>query len=103
MNTPARRYGGATLAERRAERREKLIRAAVQVASRNGRDGASVTAICAEAGLTARYFYEHFPNRDALFLAAFDAVQDGLFGMVEPQAAGRDPPASAAPRSASQR
>jgi len=37
-----------------------------------------VAAICAEAGLTARYFYESFPNRDALFLEAYRTVQARL-------------------------
>ncbi len=87
----ARRYGGVPLAERQAERRDRLVRAAVTVSARTGREGASVAAICAEAGLTARYFYESFPNRDALFLAAFSRVQDELFARITAQATGRNP------------
>ena len=33
-----------------------------------------MTAICAEAGLTERYFYESFAHRDDALLAALDAV-----------------------------
>lgn len=85
-----RRYGGVSLDARRADRRDRLIRAAVAVSARTGHESASVAAICAEAGLTARYFYESFPNRDALFLAAFSRVQDELFARIAPFAAGRD-------------
>jgi AcrR family transcriptional regulator len=73
-----RRYSGQSFEDRQAERREKLVRATVQVAGRVGLEGASVAAICAEAGLTARYFYESFPTREAIFVEAYRAVQDEL-------------------------
>lgn len=90
-DAPSRRYGGIALEDRKAERRDRLIRAAVMVAARLGRDGASVAAICAEAGLTARYFYESFQNRDELFIAAFRHVQDELFSRMQPPGNARDP------------
>ena len=88
---PARRYGGVSMEARQAERRDRLIMAAIHVSARTGREGATVAAICAEAGLTARYFYESFANREALFLAAFSRVQDELFAHIAPVATGRDP------------
>lgn len=91
MSNPARRYGGVSLEDRKAERRERLVAAAIAVSARLGRDGASVAAVCAEAGLTARYFYESFPNRDALFLAAFTKVQDELFAQMEQAVGASDP------------
>ncbi|HEY7977128.1 MAG TPA: TetR/AcrR family transcriptional regulator [Rhizomicrobium sp.] len=78
MKQEKRRYSGQSFEDRQAERREKLIHAAVQVAGRVGLDGASVAAICAEAGLTARYFYESFPTREAIFVEAYRAVQNEL-------------------------
>ena len=33
-----------------------------------------MTAVCAEAGLTERYFYESFADREALLLAVFDRI-----------------------------
>lgn len=87
---PQRSYGGIPLAERQADRRDRLVRAAIAVSARTGREGASVAAICAEAGLTARYFYENFPNREALFLAAFSRVQDELFARITAHATRRD-------------
>ena len=88
--TSTRRYAGIPLEQRQAERRDRLIRAAVTVSARTGRESATVAAICAEAGLTARYFYESFPNREALFLTAFGRVQDELFSRIAGFVAGRD-------------
>jgi AcrR family transcriptional regulator len=78
MKQEKRRYSGQSFEDRQAERRDKLIHAAVLVAGRVGLEGASVAAICAEAGLTARYFYESFPTREAIFVEAYRAVQDEL-------------------------
>ena len=98
MPTPEkekRRYGGASFADRQSERRERLIMAAIAVFGRAGREGATVAAICAEAGLTARYFYESFPNRDALFLEAFRAVQRELLTRLDQSIEPADPVKSA--------
>jgi len=89
-----RRYGGASFEDRQADRRERLIAAAIEVFGRWGREGATVAAICAEAGLTARYFYESFPNREALFLEAYRAVQAQL--LTEMASAGGPDPVRAA-------
>ncbi|MGH3714940.1 MAG: TetR/AcrR family transcriptional regulator, partial [Micromonosporaceae bacterium] len=39
----------------------------------------TMTAVCASAGLTERYFYESFRNRDALLTSIFDEVSDEWF------------------------
>jgi len=77
-----RRYGGQSFADRAAERRQRLVRAAAIVAGRFGLEGTSVAAICAEAGLTQRYFYEAFPNREAIFIEAYRAVRDELLSRI---------------------
>jgi AcrR family transcriptional regulator len=74
----SRRYGGVSQEERIAARREKLIEAAERLIERQGPASAAVTAICAEAGLTARYFYESFPNREALLNVVFERVSARL-------------------------
>ncbi|MGH9792076.1 MAG: TetR/AcrR family transcriptional regulator, partial [Candidatus Acidiferrales bacterium] len=58
--------------QRSAERRARLIQAGVQVFGTKGFHSATVKQICAEAGLTERYFYESFENLNALFLATYD-------------------------------
>ena len=67
-------YGGVSADERRARRREQLLDAGLEVLGTEGWSGATMTAVCARAGLTERYFYESFPDREALLLAVFDRI-----------------------------
>ena len=80
MNTTGlkRAYGGRDPSERIAERRERLMDAAIGIYGRGGPDTVSVTAICAQAGLTTRYFYESFSSHDALLHAVFEEICDRL-------------------------
>jgi AcrR family transcriptional regulator len=75
---PARRYRGVSQEERRESRRRSLILAAIKVYGESGFRAASIKAVCAEAGLTERYFYESFGNGEDLLLAAYHAVIEGL-------------------------
>jgi AcrR family transcriptional regulator len=88
--TDKRRYSGQSFEDRQAERRQRLIRAAMQVAGRVGLQAASVAAICAEAGLTARYFYESFPTREAIFVEAYRAAQGELLARIAEVRGARD-------------
>jgi AcrR family transcriptional regulator len=78
-----RRYSGRSFADRQTDRRARLVRAALDVAGRFGFEGTSVAAICAEAGLTARYFYESFPSREAIFVEAYRFAQQELLEDIE--------------------
>ncbi|MGW4245751.1 TetR/AcrR family transcriptional regulator, partial [Nocardia sp. NPDC004722] len=74
---PARRggtWGGRTQEERRAERRERLISAALDIWLENGWAAVTMRGVCTHAGLNDRYFYEHFTDRDDLLGAVFDEV-----------------------------
>ncbi|WP_460789873.1 TetR/AcrR family transcriptional regulator [Nocardioides maradonensis] len=73
-----RHYGGVSAEDRRAERRRKLLDAARELWGANGAAEVTVRGVCAKAGLTPRYFYEQFDNRDALLLAVADEVRDQL-------------------------
>jgi AcrR family transcriptional regulator len=42
----------------------------------------TVRGICRQTGLTARYFYESFPDRDALTVAVYDGVVEQLSATV---------------------
>jgi AcrR family transcriptional regulator len=95
MEKEKRRYSGQSFEVRQTERREKLIHAALLVAGRAGLEGLSVAAICAEAGLTARYFYESFPSREAIFVEAYRLAQDELLRRIG-EAKDRKDPAKAA-------
>jgi len=73
-----RRYRGVDEEQRRAERRQRLVEAGVAVFGGEGYHAATVKAVCAAAGLTERYFYESFRNREALLLAAYARVTGAL-------------------------
>ena len=73
MPASTRVYAGRTAGERRASRREQLLEAALDLAG-DGWETATVRAVCARAGLTTRYFYESFSDREALLLALFDEI-----------------------------
>jgi len=78
-STPGRRYAGASAEERSAARRARLLEAGLDVIGREGYAQTSVAAVCRHAGLTSRYFYEHFANREALLRAVHDeVVAEGL-------------------------
>lgn len=91
---PGRTYGGQSRDVRTAERRERLMAAAETLYARGGVAAASVTAVCAEAGLTPRYFYESFATREALLLAVFERVSDQLATLIEAAADPVDPTGS---------
>jgi AcrR family transcriptional regulator len=88
----SRPYGGVSGEKRRAERRARLIEAAVRVFGEVGYRAATVKAVCAAAGLTERYFYESFANSEALLIAAYTHVTDTLHA--EMAAAGEGAPAA---------
>lgn len=73
-----RDYGGISAVDRRAERRGKLLAAGRKIWGESGIGEVTVRGVCSVAGLTPRYFYEQFPNREALFFAVSDDVRDQL-------------------------
>jgi AcrR family transcriptional regulator len=70
----ARRYGGASAAERQAHRLERLLEAGFDVFGRMGYREATMRMICSQARLTDRYFYEHFTTVDEVFMAVHQKV-----------------------------
>lgn len=74
----ARTYRGTRLEDRQAERRRRLIDAGLACFGSVGYQGSSVRAVCAEAGLTERYFYESFPHSEALLCAVYDSLIERL-------------------------
>jgi AcrR family transcriptional regulator len=56
-----------------AVQRERLLAAMLRAASELGYREANVQDVIERAGVSRPTFYEHFPNKEACFLAAFDA------------------------------
>jgi AcrR family transcriptional regulator len=98
---PARRsYAGATDAQRRGARRERLLDAGLAIIGTQGYSAATLRAVCAAAGLTERYFYESFANREALLAGVHARLVDELSaGLREAFAARRPAPAPRSPPS----
>lgn len=71
---PTGRYRGSSASERASVRRAALITAARELLATEGASGTTVRGVCAGAGLNPRYFYESFPDLDALLIAVFDEV-----------------------------
>ncbi|PTR26445.1 TetR family transcriptional regulator [Rhodococcus sp. OK519] len=75
MTSPApRRYAGLSGDQRAAQRRERLLEAGLDLFAAAGRSGATMTAICAHAKLTERYFYESFTSRDELLQTVLEGI-----------------------------
>ena len=71
---PGRVYGGRTADERRAERRERLVDAGLEIFGTVGWQAASVERLCQVAGVATRSFYEEYADREALLLAVYSSV-----------------------------
>ncbi|MDV7999889.1 TetR/AcrR family transcriptional regulator [Rhodococcus sp. IEGM 1408] len=78
MASTPRPYRGVSAEERRSARRRQLLDAALELAGTRGVERATMTAICAQAGLTERYFYESFTARDQLLLTLVDEIAEQL-------------------------
>jgi AcrR family transcriptional regulator len=76
MDDSPRIWGGTTLEERKRERRVRLLQAGVTLIAAGGGQAVSVRAVCREAGLTSRYFYEHFEGRDDFTVEVFRSVAE---------------------------
>jgi AcrR family transcriptional regulator len=72
--SPTRSWRGVSAEDRRAERRAQLIEAGLEVIGTQGWAGTTVRGVCRAAGLTERYFYESFPDHEALLLAVYEHV-----------------------------
>jgi AcrR family transcriptional regulator len=77
-----RRYGGKSAEQRRAERRAQLIEAALEIWQEQGWAAVTMRGVCAHAGLTDRYFYENFTDRDALLGTVWDLMRDETLTML---------------------
>lgn len=64
-------YGGTAPEERAALRRAQFLAAGIELFGTEGYRAATVRALCREAGLTDRYFYESFADMEALLMAAY--------------------------------
>jgi AcrR family transcriptional regulator len=75
-NSSVRPYRGVEAAERLAARRGRFLDAGLDLLGADDQDIAELTVrgICGRAGLSARYFYESFADKDEFVSGVFDWV-----------------------------
>ena len=62
-------------AEQRAEERKaRLLAAALELFARQGYGRTTIEALCSEAKVTARHFYQLFDSREAILRALYDNI-----------------------------
>jgi AcrR family transcriptional regulator len=77
-------FKGISADDRRVGRRERLVRAAFEIAGTEGAGALGVGRVCQAAGLTKRYFYESFATLADLESAVVDHAIAVMTARVEP-------------------
>jgi AcrR family transcriptional regulator len=88
-----RTWAGIPADDRRADRRQRLLDAGFELLGTSGATATSVRAVCRQAGLNTRYFYESFDDVDALLVAVYDRTVGQLYRALAAadETAGEDP------------
>ncbi|MBF6171979.1 TetR/AcrR family transcriptional regulator [Nocardia blacklockiae] len=69
-----RHYGGRTAEERAGQRRERLLRAALELYGTRGYAATSIEQLCSAASISTRSFYEEMGSRENLLIALADDI-----------------------------
>lgn len=68
--------------DRSAERRMQLLDAGEQLLGAHGSAAVGMRAVCREANLSLRYFYESFDTREELLVAVYNRVEERLMNHI---------------------
>lgn len=74
-----RRIRGLDAEQRKAQRREQLLDAALELFASDGYQNVSIEQICAAAYVGTKGFYETFSSREACYLALLERISSGAF------------------------
>jgi AcrR family transcriptional regulator len=77
MTTQPRTYRGQDAETRRAERRRRLLDAALELFGTRGYAATTIQDVCAAAGVTARHLYDDLGGREELLLALYEDIVAG--------------------------
>ncbi|MCK2244005.1 MULTISPECIES: TetR/AcrR family transcriptional regulator [unclassified Crossiella] len=72
--TTARIYRGMRPEQRKADRRARLVEAALELFTTAGYHGTRIEQLCTHAGVSTRNFYEEFANKEALLLSLHNDI-----------------------------
>lgn len=78
---PAGRHG-LTRSYVLSNQRDRIVGSVIEVVSETGYAGLTVRGVVERAGVSRRTFYEHFSNKQDVFLAVYDVVVERLAGDV---------------------
>lgn len=67
-------YAGQPVEDRQRQRRARFLESGLTVFARDGYANSSVGAICKDAGLSSRQFYEEFSGRESLLLELYELI-----------------------------
>lgn len=76
--TGGRRIRGLDAAQRRAQRRDQLLEAALELFATQGYANTSIEQICQTAYVGTKGFYELFANKEACYLALLDRITQDI-------------------------
>src|SRR5437867_13167729 len=79
-----------TQAERAGATRTKLLAVARKLFASRGYAATSLDALVRRAGVTKGAFYHHFPDKQAVFRAVFEAIEQDLVGAAVAGSRGAD-------------
>ncbi len=82
MAKPSRVYGGLSVSDRRASRRERLLTAGFELFGTAGFHKTTIPMLCSQSGVTARHFYEEFESREAVLRAIYDDLAERAYEIV---------------------
>ncbi|WP_228823678.1 TetR/AcrR family transcriptional regulator [Nocardia blacklockiae] len=71
-----RMYAGQPVEDRQRQRRARFLESGLTVFARDGYANSSVGAICKDAGLSSRQFYEEFTGRESLLLELYEQIDE---------------------------
>jgi AcrR family transcriptional regulator len=74
-----RLYAGLSAPERRAERRERLLDAGLELYGTLGFARTTIPMLCSASAVTARHFYEEFESREELLRTLYDGIAETAF------------------------
>lgn len=70
--------------------RERLLAATAKLTAEHGYNKVTVAQITEAASVSSRTFYEHFADKQACFLAAYDAIDEYLLKLLTDAVAGHE-------------
>ncbi|GAA2549841.1 TetR/AcrR family transcriptional regulator [Mycolicibacterium diernhoferi] len=75
---PTKVWRGQTLRDRTADRRTALLDVGCKLLGSGGSAAVTMRAVCRDAQLSPRYFYESFDGREDLLVAVYNQVEERL-------------------------